>query len=348
MPRATRCVPEFRIRNLPGKPNLYLCWSENRRSKRISTGTDDPVAAQQFLADFINGWNAPPPKDVITCNEIIDRYLEHKRSHYEKDIRSQQTYAGLVFCLKPIREYFGNLTASSLNRQHSRNFIELQRNKNLSDASIRKQLSIFTAALNFAKVELWIDDFAPLEKPKPPRPRDKWLKPDEVKRFLDECHTYHIKLFTLLALHTLSRKAAILDLKWEQVDFESRLIDFNPPERVDTIKRRVPVRMNDTLCGALLEAKDFSQTEYVIEYNAKPVLDNKKAFARVGVRAKLKWVTPHVLRHTGATLLAKQGVPMWEIAGIMGDRLATVEKHYAKHHPDYLKNAVNALDNLYG
>lgn len=61
----------------------------------------------------------------------------------------------------------------------------------------------------------------------------------------------------------------------------------------------------------------------------------------------LGWITPHVLRHTGATLMVQNGVSMWEIAGIMGDKLETVEKHYLKHHPDYLKDATSALDRIY-
>jgi len=45
--------------------------------------------------------------------------------------------------------------------------------------------------------------------------------------------------------------------------------------------------------------------------------------------------------------MAQQGVNMWNIAGIMGDRVDTVEKHYLKHHPDYLKGATEALEKLY-
>ena len=45
--------------------------------------------------------------------------------------------------------------------------------------------------------------------------------------------------------------------------------------------------------------------------------------------------------------MAQRGVPMWEIAGMMGDRIDTVEKHYLKHHPEYLRNASAALESLY-
>lgn len=348
MPRIARPIPEFKLRKIGNKENFYLCWSEDRRSKRISTGTNDPSRAQQFLADFINGWNSPPPKESITCEQIIERYLNYKDESYEDDFRSRQAYQSLVHSLKPIRDYFGSLTVESLTRKLSREYIEFHKKEDKANATIRRHLALFTAALNFAHREGWIDKVPSLEKPKAPEARDKWMTPNQVKAFLKECHTPHIRLFTLLALHTLSRKTAILDLRWSQVDFDNRLIDFNPPWRTQTKKRRVPVRINDNLYAALLEASEFAQTEFVIEFNGKRVIDNKKAFARAAKNANLVWITPHVLRHTGATLLAQKGVSLWEIAGIMGDRLATVEKHYAKHHPDYLKKAIDALDDLYG
>lgn len=40
--------------------------------------------------------------------------------------------------------------------------------------------------------------------------------------------------------------------------------------------------------------------------------------------------------------MAQAGVDLWEIAGVLGDTLATVEKTYAHHHPDYLRRAINA------
>jgi site-specific recombinase XerD len=46
-----------------------------------------------------------------------------------------------------------------------------------------------------------------------------------------------------------------------------------------------------------------------------------------------KWydqqVTPHIMRHTFASLLAIKGVSLYKIANWPGDTLATTEKHYA-------------------
>jgi integrase len=56
---------------------------------------------------------------------------------------------------------------------------------------------------------------------------------------------------------------------------------------------------------------------------------------------KFLQVTPHTLRHTWATLAARAGFSMYQIAGVLGDTVSTVERNYLKHSPDHLRDAVN-------
>ncbi len=39
--------------------------------------------------------------------------------------------------------------------------------------------------------------------------------------------------------------------------------------------------------------------------------------------------------------MARRGVPLWIIAKVLGNTVATVEKTYAKHAPEDLRAAVN-------
>ena len=42
--------------------------------------------------------------------------------------------------------------------------------------------------------------------------------------------------------------------------------------------------------------------------------------------------------------MAQDGGPLWKIAGFLGHSdTRMVEKHYAHHHPDYQKNAAEAI-----
>ena len=113
----------------------------------------------------------------------------------------------------------------------------------------------------------------------------------------------------LLAVATGARMSAILDLTWDRVDFDRRLIDLNPAGRKQTAKRRPVVTMNAELHEALQKAYAARQCAYVVERGAKRVASVKKAFSAASERSGVS-VTPYTLRHTGAVWAAEAGISM--------------------------------------
>jgi integrase len=85
-------------------------------------------------------------------------------------------------------------------------------------------------------------------------------------------------------------------------------------------------------------------TSHFVEWNGAPVKSVKTAFNRAVKLAGL-WgrVTPHTLRHTAATWLMQRGVPIWQAAGFLGMSAEILERTYGHHHPDYLKDAAEAI-----
>jgi integrase len=47
-----------------------------------------------------------------------------------------------------------------------------------------------------------------------------------------------------------------------------------------------------------------------------------------------EWVTPHIMRHTFASLLASANVSIFKIATYLGDDVRVVQRHYAKLLPE--------------
>ena len=128
------------------------------------------------------------------------------------------------------------------------------------------------------------------------------------------------------------------------MDLEQRIIDFRVPGVAGTNKRRVRVPINDTLYEALSVVHAVRETEWVIEWAGGQVKSVKHGLHHTAVRAGVKDVTPHVLRHTAATWLAQQGVPMWDIAGLLGHtNPQTTADNYAHHSPEHLSRATKAL-----
>jgi len=51
-------------------------------------------------------------------------------------------------------------------------------------------------------------------------------------------------------------------------------------------------------------------------------------------------VTPHVLKHTCATLMLQAGISTWDVAGVLGTSEAVIRKTYGHHSVEHLRRAV--------
>jgi integrase len=133
----------------------------------------------------------------------------------------------------------------------------------------------------------------------------------------------------------------VLELTWDRIDLDARLIDLG---QVAGGKGRAVVPIAATLLPILNKARSAATCPYVIEHGGKRVASVKTGTRAAARRANLPGVTPHVLRHTAATWMAMRGVPMVEITRVLGHSDSRVtERVYAKHSPDFLRRAIDAL-----
>ena len=63
--------------------------------------------------------------------------------------------------------------------------------------------------------------------------------------------------------------------------------------------------------------------------------DFSRPFADYMREKNCPWVTPHVMRHTFASVLASRGVSIYLIAEWMGDGVGVVQRHYARLLPTH-------------
>lgn len=329
--------PKFRLKLRGG--TWVISYTQSGRTKTLSTGQADESAAKAELARFEADWDRLPEPDAKTVAAILDGYL-HDRQHVVADYQRRVELAANV------RRHLGWIEADALLPSNSRTYATTRRREGVSDGTIRLELGALRAALKWAKAERWLTGDVPAIKlPPAPPPRDRWLTREEADRLIGACIAPHVRLFVAIALHTAARKGAIADLTWQQVDFAQGLINFNPPGRRQTSKRRVIVPINATLRLALEEAANLRTTDHVLEWGGQPAGNIKKAFERAARRAGLAGVTPHVLRHTAASWMAMQGIDMQLISRYLGHTdLSITNRVYAHMHPDYLKSAAEALE----
>ena len=317
-----------------------ICWDERTvdnkwRTRRISCRTTDRSKAEAQLAQYSAGSITPAIPERPNVSAILDGYLA--------DLHARQKRSEAAdWASKPLKEAFGLLMPEHLTKEVVRAYIEKRRALGRSDGTIRRELAgTLRTALSWAEREKWVDKQPHIEAPSEPHSRDQWLTREQFDRLAEECLTApHLRLFAMLALNTAARTGAMLDLTWDRVDFDKRLVDYGAGHGN---KHRAIAPINDDLLPELLEAYEARTCEFVIEYHSAQVGSVKAAFKRAAVRAGIPWAHPHLLRHTAATWMIEAGVPLREAARMLGDSEEMVERRYGKHSPSYLRNAANAL-----
>ena len=319
---------------------IYVVWNEpteiapgkfHTQTKRLSTRTTDWDAAEQFRAQFIAGLKNPALPPEATISVLLDRY----RDEHAVNTRSLET---IDFHIKALKPFFGDLQPCHLSNNL---FKDYGKRRGVSAGTLLRELGTLKAALHYAEGNRWITQQPQFIMPvSAPPPRDLWLTREQVRKLMDTAKSPHMKLFIQIAVSTGARSGAILDLTWQRIDFDRKLIDFGQGWGN---KRRTVVPINDELFESLKTAKELAQSDYVVEYHNRQVASVKGGFRRLCKECGIT-ASPHVLRHTAATWLVMDGVPLAEVARLLGDSEKTVEKVYGKHAPDYLRRAVNALN----
>lgn len=340
----------------------YIHWSEGRRSKRQSTGTTDEDEAYQTFAQWIliggKDRTVGAAEHAYTVAELWDVYME---KHVKRQVVGKAT---IDYAWKNLQPHFGQLLFDQVSQDRIDEYERLRAagkiGRKSKSVTIRREIATLMASLNFcAAPPLRLIPKANIEVVKMPHagdPRDRWLKIDEVQRLLNAAATMRrqgrgdaagrmtrAERFLWIALETAARKQAILDLTWDRVDFEANVIHFNVPGRAKTKKRRADVSISSALRPVLLRAYEERIGDLVLDNKAAvwksiQVAAIKAGFSdqpiKRGEKPKATGISPHVLRHTAATHMARRGVPLWKIAQVLGNTLAMVEKVYAKWTPD--------------
>lgn len=321
---------EYTLQRYRGK--LAITWFEDGRRHRHSLGTADRASGEAAARAF---WQRRSiGGKANTVGEAVESYLKNK--HAIASIKRAQV------AWKAAKPFWNEMPIARVDIQASVDY--RARRGHCRAITVRNELAVIRAALNWAAKHKLIAAPAPfIQMPAIPASGVRHLTKPQFRKLLDGASRPHVKLFLQLAVGTGARSNALLDLTWDQVDFERGVITLNPEERVQTSKYRATVPMNAQLRASLEEAKAGAMSDYVIEHGRHRVGSIKKGFAAACERSGIK-ATPHMMRHSAAVWMAEDGVPMSQIAKFLGHTDSRItERVYAKFSPEFLAGAAEAL-----
>ena len=338
-------------------PVWRACWLDGRRVRRRSLGTADFEEAKVRLAEFAVS-NTRPTEAPPQCLSIAEVLLYYRQDHADSKASADQAR----IAADHIASWWGLRKVSEITPATQREFILHLAAKGMAPATIRRNLSVLSAALRRAakmgqlvaapQILMAESDIAELVNA-PGKIKERRLTIKELAAFLDAITTPHIWRYTVLALNTLARPDAITDLTPFQI--RHGRIDLNPAGRRQNKKFRPIVPITPTLAG-WLEAWEGTGSP-LVRYKGKAVANVKKGIRETAIEAGLlkaeeyspdRSVTPYTLRRSMARLLRAEGVSLADIGAMLGHKVPgfSTTEIYADADPNYLGAVLDGIESI--
>lgn len=276
---------------------------------------------------------------------------------YMKDIAPATSKPELIgiHCGHLLR-FFGKDTLAKINATRCRSYAA-ERGSLVSQSTVRRELVTFQAAINHWHRESPLAAVPVITKPAESAPRPRYLTRREVGRLWSaavKLGFHHVARFILLGFYTGTRHETILRLRWYNssdaghVDVEGNRLYRRGEAEAETKKRRPVSRLPDRLMLHIRRwhKQDMAQGPQtaIIRWRGKPIRKERRAWGLVVAEAGLgRDVTPHILRHTCATLCLQSGMELWDVAGLTGMSVKTLEATYGHQDADFQHASASAF-----
>lgn len=263
----------------------------------------------------------PRTDDVIT---ILKQYQS------EHDVVA---WKRVKYAIQALTGYWVGKGVTDIDIPSCRQYTAFRMDQGVSLSTIARELTCLRAACHHAHRWSRIDRVPVFEVPTDLPKREIWLFKDELRTLIDAADDT-MKLFIRLCYGTGSRRAAIEQLQWDQLNFQRRTINLAKIGERKTCKRRPTVPMGD-LSDVLAHRHLHRKNEWVLGsgrdlfYEFQKTLSNADLLSvpqRDGRPAGK--ITPHVLRHSRATHLLEDGASIFAVSKLLGDTPTTVQRVY--------------------
>lgn len=309
--------------------------TDGRSRHRTGLGAADLKEAEERLRYHIEGKHKPAEGPNPLLADVLSAYAEEHIAHVVSGKH-------ILYDIGKLTAWWGTKRVSDISASSTRAYIA---HRNAGVCS-RRELAFLNAA-----IQHWKANHAPMmatpkiKLPAKPEPRQDFMTRGQAARFLWKARrTPHLCRFFLIGWYTGSRRSVITGLKWSMVDLDSGVMRRKERNAVKTKKRSPPVKIGKRLLAHLRRWRrlDGGAVSYIVNFRGKQIARPVSSWERIRIAAKLpEYVTPHILRHSRATHMLAQGVPIWEAANYLGMSVKVLVDVYGKHAPDWQKDAAN-------
>lgn len=328
--RAEVCVGGVRKSATFDSKSQAYAWAEEME-RRLREGLPLPGESPDADMDFV---------------QAAERYEEKAGRRRKANTKMMYRY-----CVVRLTRAFAGKTLRGVTRKDIIDYRD-QRKAEVGPASIIHDFSFLRGLYRTARLEWGIDVECPVRDVKPPSPpknRNVLLTRPAIDKLLEACKqskTKDLYALVLIMLHTAMRPSEAAGLRWRQVLWDARMLDLTETK---TDPRRVP--LTNAALKVLRALSEKSKSEWVFlppgAEPRDPVLSNyfrtawRNACKRAGLRC-----TMYTLRHTAASYLVMNGVPLGTVKEIMGHKDISQTMRYTHFLDAHKLEAIEAIGDL--
>lgn len=329
---------------LSKRNNIYYLWYRDSKGKKqkISTRTGVEGEAAEFLKSFKIEENRTPRSKAIHLREFAREIQAYAEGNFVPGWSNvyRKTFSTFI-------DFFGSIPISSLTPYHIDQY-KLRRIGAVKGQTVNREMEVLRAALNMAVRWRYLKEnpFARYRKVAIPERKVNFFTHEEFDGFLSAFKEQWFRDLLVFTLHTGLRRSEVVNVKWENIDLRRKTILIVSDETFKTKSRRLRVLpMSHEVEGIVQRQPRVSP--YLFTFQDKKIREGfvtrriKETCRIAGIRPGL---TLQALRHTYASWMVQNGVPIYSVSKLLGHSTVSVtQKHYASLETSGLHAEVNRV-----
>ena len=241
----------------------------------------------------------------------------------------------------------GNPDLHEITLENIQNYLIFKRKVSVYTA--QKHLAYLRSSFNFALKNKYIlcNHFSEIPNYRIPEKKPKFIKSEEYKILLDSIDEKWFRDIIEIAYYTGMRQMEILNLTWDDIDFDSEQIVISNRVVLSKSKRIRILPMSNAVKKILLSIYRCQTNLLVFQYERRAIKPDhiskkfKKQVKRLNINPSINF---HSLRHTFASRLVQKGVSIYHVSKLLGHASVTTTQIYAHLRTDDLRASVELLE----
>jgi integrase len=339
------------------------------RHKEVTGKTKDKVLTRmrELENDLANGRQVSDKP--LTLSQWLDHWLEHSA----KPSVAPATYRSYERCVRlHLKPHLGGYRLTELRPTHVERFFSQRVSAGMSAGNVKKVSEVLSVALLHAtRLEyIPVSPAGPVPKPRSRSEGVVVFTDQEVRAILKAARRLRLHALIALAFATGAREGELLALGWQHVELSAesatihftRSLDYDkdrggfyfkePKSDRGTRRVELPRFATEALTlhrKAMLKEGNMSATVFCTRAGTPIGKSNfvRQVWTQLLKAAGVAYRKFHAARHTHASRLLTDGVPVPQVARRLGDTQETILRAYSHHIPGTGPDVARKLDGFY-